>query len=104
MPVLRLWGSPTQQGYAHGYLLAEPITQLFGCLVGPGGLVDSPERYASLLEITRTRMRFGKRYEQELEGILQGMRNRLGADRLRLEPLGRPLAVDDLKALQCVAD
>jgi len=104
VPVLRLWGSATQQGYAHGYLLAKPITQLFGCLVGPAGLVDSPERYASLLEVTRTRMRFGKRYEQELEGVLQGMQNRLGADRLRLEPLGRPLGVDDLKALQCVAD
>jgi len=104
VPVLRLWGSPAEKGYAHGYLLAEPITQLFGCLVGSGGLVESPERYAGLLEITRTRMRFAQRYEQELEGILEGMRSRLGADRLKLEPLGRPLGVDDLKALQCVAD
>jgi len=104
VPVLRLWGSPTQQGYAHGYLLAEPIAQLFGCLVGSGGLIDSPEQYAALLEITQTRMRFTERYEQELQAILEGMRSRLGADRLRLEPLGRWLGVDDLKALQCVAD
>ena len=104
VPVLRVWGSPTQQGYAHGYLLAEPITQLFGCLVGPDGLLDSPERYAAVLEIARTRMRFAERYEQELAGVLRGMRDRLGADRLRLEPLGRPLDGDDLKALQCVAD
>ena len=104
VPVLRVWGSPTQQGYAHGYLLAEPITQLFGCLVGPGGLIESGQQYAALLEITRTRMRFAERYEQELAGVLGGMRERLGADRLRLEPLGRPLDVDDLKALQCVAD
>lgn len=104
VPVLRVWGSPTQQGYAHGYLLAEPITQLFGCLVGAGGLLESGEQYAALLEITRTRMRFAERYEQELAGVLRGIRDRLGADRLRLEPLGRPLDVDDLKALQCVAD
>jgi len=102
--VLELRGTHRQMGYAHGYLLAEPITQLFGCLVGPDGLLDSPERYAALLEIARTRMRFAERYEQELTGILRGMRDRLGADRLRLEPLGRPLDGDDLKALQCVAD
>jgi glutathione peroxidase len=104
VPVLRVWGSPTQQGYAHGYLLAEPITQLFGHLVGPGGLIESGQQYAALLEITRTRMRFTERYEQELAGVLRGMRDRLGAGRLVLEPLGRPLDVDDLKALQCVAD
>ena len=39
MPVLRVWGTPRERGYAHGFLLAEQIVPLADGFLGSGDSV-----------------------------------------------------------------
>ncbi|HYC77995.1 MAG TPA: C45 family peptidase, partial [Planctomycetota bacterium] len=100
--VLRLSGTPREQGYAHGYLLAEEIPAFFDRIVvelrlGPVKLM-TPKRYEeTALSFVTRRGAFSADEEEELAGMLEGMEARLGAP-ARSAALGRPITLDDLKA------
>lgn len=103
--VLEVWGSPAESGFAQGYLLAERVLGMFDATVLDPRIGTSPEMYdAVMLPAVRRTFVWAPRFEQELEGILRGMRARLGPDRVVSEKLGRPLTLDDLKLVNTLAD
>jgi hypothetical protein len=103
--VLELWGTPAQAGYAHGYLLAEQFVALFDQAMLDERFGVPPEAYdALLLPIVRARFNWPEPCVVELEAMVRGVRDRVGADGIVSKKLGRPLTIDDLKAANTLAD
>jgi len=100
--VLRLRGTPRQRGYAHGYLLARKVMQLFNRY---GGMIARDrDRYETVIrrEI-RERFDFPKAVREEVAGMLSGLEARLG-DAGTATFLGRPIDETDLLAVQALPD
>jgi hypothetical protein len=103
--VLVLWGKPEQAGYAHGYLLAKDIVEGLQTIILGGFAGGMADRYENqVLPGMKQAMIFPPEYRAELEGMLRGIRDRLGAEGLRIAALDRPLTVEDLMVSNCVAD
>ncbi|HKQ47253.1 MAG TPA: C45 family peptidase [Phycisphaerae bacterium] len=101
VPVLRIWGTPREQGYAQGYLLApQGIKLLDGYLRGLGG-PDAIKAYEITSFMVMQRMKIPQAYKEELEGIIAGGKARLG-DKLTVPALGRALEYRDLLAINCI--
>lgn len=105
LPVLELWGTPEQAGFAHGWLMAESIVALFdGYLLDPK-ILRGPAVYETLLiPAVRRQFTWSKAHEAELQGVCDGVAARLGRDKARSEKLGRELGVADLMAANALAD
>lgn len=105
LQVLELWGDPSEAGYAHGYLMAEKIVTLFDEFVLDDRAGVPAKMYASVLQPSVRRLFvWTPEQEAELAGLLRGMQDRLGADRVRSAKLDRPLDIDDLKAVNALSD
>ena len=105
LPVLELWGTPEQAGYAHGYLLAESIVSLIdGYMLDPK-IMPNPQVYETLLiPAVHRQFVWTAAQESELAAMTDGMRARLGSERLRSKMLERALKLDDLMAANVLAD
>ncbi|HUU84496.1 MAG TPA: C45 family peptidase [Phycisphaerae bacterium] len=103
--VLKLWGTPEQRGYAHGYLLGRDIVEMFdGAVLNPQVLED-PRQYETEVRGKFLRqMRFSPDRRAELEGMFRGIVDSVGLPQTRLERLGRNLDVQDLMAINSMAD
>ena len=103
--VLRLFGNEDRErGFAHGYLLAE---QVLDCL--DDALQSLPqftvEKFETrLLPWATKRFAWDAGSAQELDGLFEGLRARLGEQGLRCPALGRAITRDDLYAINAVAD
>lgn len=103
--VLTLWGSDHERGYAHGYLLAEEIVGFAGQALLDPRVLDSKEAYgAKIVKEVLPTMAFSPQHQQELEGMLAGIIARLRTEDAVSKELGREIRLDDLKALNCLAD
>jgi hypothetical protein len=102
--VLELWGTPRERGFAHGYLLAEDIVK-----GGNSGFAfveqRQPGKYQTrVLPLAGMGFKFSKSEEEELAGILAGIKARLEPEERKMEALGRELSIADLKALNTFGD
>ena len=105
LPVLRLWGTPHERGFAHGYLLAEAIVQ------GADRSLDTffGDRRAVyenvMLPLAKNAFSFSAEEGQELAGLLEGLEKRLPRpeDRM-LHCLERPPTAADLLLLNVFGD
>ena len=100
--VLRLEGSPRERGYAHGYLLAREVMQLFNRY---GGMIarDRGRYEDTIRREVRERFAFPDEVRAEVAGMLAGIRARLGDGGLATF-LGRPIDETDLLAIQALPD
>jgi len=100
--VLRLEGTPRERGYAHGYLLAREVMQLFNRY---GGMIARDHgRYETVIRReVRERFAFPDEVRVEVAGMLAGVRARLGDGGLATF-LGRPIDETDLLAVQALPD
>lgn len=103
VPVLHVWGTPRERGYAHGYLLAQNIIDLLDKYLSDKNAIGGPEMYEAALTLASVTMSFDAKYQQELHGMFAGIQARLG-DKTTVKALGRKLDVKDLVAANCVAD
>ena len=105
VPVLELWGTPEQAGYAHGYLLAERIVRLLDEYVLSESVIRDPAVYeVLLLPGVRRQFVWSEAHERELKAIGAGVRDKLGEENARSVKLGRPLRVEDLMISNALAD
>lgn len=103
--VLRLWGTPYEQGFAHGRLLAKDILDLFTTAITNPRTVPDYQTYENeLRQRMLPRFRFTPEQRAELDGMYAGMKEALGQDGLRVIALGRDLDLLDLIALNTGAD
>jgi hypothetical protein len=92
-PVLRVWGSPEEMGFAQGYLKAKEIVEIISPAAGgdPRALAIMDQAKHQLL----SRISIPNDLRRELEAMYKGIVARLG-DQATLKPLDRQLSVDDL--------
>ncbi len=103
--VLKLWGTAEQRGFAHGYLVGADLVQTFEGVVLNAFVVDSPADYETKVRGgLLKRLRFSPDHRAELEGMLRGITEAVGVPATNLEQLGRNLDVQDLMALNSLAD
>jgi hypothetical protein len=96
--LLRVWGTPAQMGYAHGFLLRDRIVDVVEnyalAMVPPGTLDTAATFYSAVADIAPS-------LQAETEGIVAGMKAAGGA---RVESLGRELTAADLLVLNALTD
>lgn len=103
LPVLRVWGTPKERGFAHGYLLADTIKTMANSFLAEGPLGGSLEHYTQEMLPKLKRMKIDPAYEAEMQGILAGIESRLGGP-AEIEFVGRPLKYEDILAINCTGD
>lgn len=102
IPVLRLRGSPRERGYAHGYYLAREIMDLFTRYMP--FVVRDKDRYEKVIRPeVAGRYAFPKAIREEVGGLFEGLRARLGDAGLGTH-LGRPLDELDILMMQAMPD
>ncbi|MGD2110595.1 MAG: C45 family autoproteolytic acyltransferase/hydrolase [Phycisphaerae bacterium] len=101
--VLRVWGSPEERGYAHGFLLADTIVELAESYLAHGPLGGSLERYEKEMLPKLGRMKIDPRHEAEMQGVLAGLEAKRGGP-AQIGFLGRPLRYEDVAAINCTGD
>ena len=101
--VLRVWGTPEERGFAHGYLLADTTVELAEGFLANGPLGGTVERYTKQMLPKLGRMKIDPRHEAEMQGILAGLETKLGGP-ARIDFLGRPLKYEDIVAINCTGD
>ncbi len=103
--VLRVWGTSKQRGYAHGYLLAEDLKRLFEAFLADKRFSGGAKTYNTIAMPMAAAMMSPKPiYQKEMEGIVEGMRARLGEEGIFIGALGRPLEYRDVLAVNCLSD
>jgi len=103
--VLVLRGSYEERGEAHGALVGKQIIQLLDQTLISYINQKQPNAWVDVvLPLTRS-YRFSQQYERMLLAMIRGIKKTLTdkQDRMLIS-IGRPIGVDDLRALNCVSD
>ncbi len=91
--VLTLTGSPHDNGYARGFLMAQEIREnleVIDALLPPNVDFNLAQK-AVIPRLVRTDSE-----KQEIDGLIEGMRAKLGDKGITLKRIGRPLSSDDI--------
>ncbi|MFC1483660.1 C45 family autoproteolytic acyltransferase/hydrolase [Candidatus Neomarinimicrobiota bacterium] len=97
IPLLTLWGTPYEMGYAHGYLYAPELIEYAEIDLGQPGAVDN---YENLVLPNIHKYTIPEEYLQEMEGLLHGIEARAG-DSVYVAAIDRYLTFDDIIANFC---
>ncbi len=102
--ILKLSGSHYEMGYAHGYLLAEEIIYTLDNFVFWSAFLTG-QKYDDLVNDMQL-FDWQQCYEDELQGMLDGIRDRLPPQHRQVHPKGFAKEVDlvDLKIANAVSD
>jgi hypothetical protein len=102
--VLRVWGTPQQRGYAHGYLMAREIVDLIEHFI-EDPTTGSTTDYALLnLPMARAMFNVPPAYRREMEAVAEGVLAKLGPEGATIKPLGRTITYDDVLVINCASD
>ncbi|MCY3019062.1 MAG: C45 family autoproteolytic acyltransferase/hydrolase [Planctomycetota bacterium] len=103
--VLRLSGGDVKErGFAHGYLLAADILDIFDAALGNLPNFNARRYETGLLPWSRKTFTWDADATAELDGIFAGMTAKLGPDGLQSSALNRALTREDLVAINVLAD
>ena len=103
VPVLHVWGTPREQGYAIGTLLGPEIVGLYDRLIAYRTWGLDPQRWNDEVLPAALRFTITPEYLAEFEGMLQGIESRAGGP-AEVPSLGRNLQIEDLVAASYVYD
>jgi len=100
-PVLYTWGTPWEQGFAHGYLLKDRIVNLIEEFLTNGKMMN-PQQYKHVITNLRF-MKIQSHFEAELRGMLEGLIAKEGGP-VRIEALKSVIKYNDLVMTNAMAD
>jgi len=102
LPVLRVWGSPKERGVALGYHFADEIVALIdGYISDPAS--GGSQHYEKMAAFSRQSMSVDARYRAELNGIVEGIRAKIGKEPV-IPSLGRAIDETDLLTFNCLPE
>ncbi|HRX84155.1 MAG TPA: C45 family autoproteolytic acyltransferase/hydrolase [Phycisphaerae bacterium] len=103
--VLRLHGSAFDRGYSHGFLLGPDIRELATQVLLSPIVWPSLDYYENTVRKQIVPLfSFTLGQQRELDGILAGIRESVGPDKLHVDAVDRDLDVIDLKVMNIFAD
>jgi Acyl-coenzyme A:6-aminopenicillanic acid acyl-transferase len=100
LPILKIWGTNYEQGYAQGYILAEQIVNLFNDLLTDPTMNISAEDWDNALNHIQM-FSIPLDYTSEMQGIIDGINARTVNNEIYIENLGRNLSLNDIIASNC---
>lgn len=100
--ILQTWGTHQQRGFAQGYLLSQPIMQIYHNYIFTILAMSNPLIYNSIVSFYQDSFTVEQKYELEAQGIIDGMLA-AGTD-IYVADLGRQLNKDDLLTFNCIVD
>jgi hypothetical protein len=104
-PVLLLRGTHRERGEAHGRLEAGAILSLLDDVLIPSLHKLTPGCWEKKLVKESASFAIPARYQEELAGMLEGLRAALPRREVRmLKTLDREIGLEDLQALNCLSD
>jgi len=103
IPVLHVWGTPREQGYAIGTLLGPEVVGLYDRLIAYQTWDLNSQRWNDEVLPAAQRFTLAPEYLAEFEGMLQGIESRAGGP-AEVPSLGRDLQIEDLVAASYVYD
>jgi hypothetical protein len=101
IPVLTVWGTPYEMGYAHGYFLGSAVREEFDGYILPLTLYISTF-YEFVVDLFQANYTVPQRYEIEAEGLIDGAID-AGVD-LYIPELGREMNALDLAVTGAMPD
>lgn len=93
--VVRVWGTPKEMGFAHGYLLGKDIISEMNADYAQTSEDDRRARDAGMQSLLPT-IRVPDRLKEEVQGIYEGLVAAHGGKAPEIASLKRPFTVDDL--------
>ena len=102
--ILRIWGTSFEKGYAHGYLLAEDIVTMLENFIANSTFGLNAATWENQVIPSIGMFTIVPRFEQELEGMLEGIEARKAAGTVHLACLGRDMLYEDLAAINIGPD
>ena len=103
--VLRLFGGETKErGFAHGYLLATEIRDDLDAALQSLPNFGAKKYERSLLPWSQRNFVWDEAAAAELDGLFEGLAEKLGPDGLQSRSLGRALTRADIVAINVLAD
>lgn len=103
--IVRVWGSPFERGFAHGYLMADEIRSfLINGMFNQARLKSRGAYETIVLHGLLSLMEIEPRFTEEIRGLHQGMLARLGPKGMHVDWLDRGVSVRDLTVYNCFAD
>jgi uncharacterized protein (DUF2141 family) len=97
LPVLQLWGTAQERGFAQGYLVGDQIIDFFEFYVLEY-MIRSAKRYEEFyVPFYQTRFSLPEEFERELDAVIAGMK--AARTDMRVETLGRDFNRTDLLAI-----
>jgi isopenicillin-N N-acyltransferase-like protein len=103
VPVLKLWGTPREQGYAYGFLLGRKIIAIINGFLENNNLGINKNLYESALIPEINRMKIELVYEEELQAMFEGIKASTRGN-IFISFLKRDLKYADLVAMNCMND
>jgi hypothetical protein len=103
IPVLKLWGTPREQGFAYGRLAGRKIIAAFDGFLESNNLGIDNNQYESTIISGLSRMHIEPAYEEELRAMLSGIRAATDGN-IYIPSLKRDLRYEDLLAINCLND
>jgi len=100
--ILQTWGTHHQRGYAQGYLLSQPIMQLFQNYIYNIVAMGNPVVYNTLVNFYLDSFTVEQKYQLEAQGVIDGMT--AAGTNIFIPGLGRDLIKEDLLTFNCIVD
>ena len=100
--IMHVWGSHSQRGYAHGYLLGQPVRQIIRGYMFQLVAMGSPATYNQLISFYLNHFNVEAKYQQEAQGILDGMQA-AGTD-IYFTEMERNFIKEDILLFNCLYD
>ena len=101
--ILRIWGTPWEQGYAHGYLIAEDIVTMLDNFIKRSVFGLNADTWENEVIPAISRFNIEQRFDVELQGMLAGIEARAESE-VNIPSLGRALQYKDLAAINIGPD
>jgi hypothetical protein len=100
--IVHVWGNHYQRGYAQGYLLSQPILQIFDEYIFQIVAMGNPTIYNAVVAFFQDSFEVEYKYHSEAQGIIDGMQ--AAGSVLYISELGRTLTSDDLLTFNSIPD
>jgi hypothetical protein len=100
--ILQTWGTHQQRGYAQGYLLGQPIRDLFDNYFYTIVAMGDPVVYSGLVSFYQQHFAVEQKYLSEAQGLVDGMQ--ASGISLYHSELQRDLDADDIMTVNCLVD
>jgi len=103
VPVLKLWGTPREQGYAYGFLAGRKILAIFNGFLAENELGIDQAFFESSLAPQIRRMKIEPIYDEELQAMFEGIKAS-ARGKMHIPALKRDLKASDLVVMNCLND